>query len=421
LRSAFGDDAVVLHETNFRLLLLATMFPILGTALVSPILDSVIGPFGTTEANIGLMISVFTAPSILIIPVSGVLADRYGRKPVLVVALLLFGVGGAGIALTTDFRVVLALRAVQGVGLGGIVPTITTSIGDMYTGEREVTGQGLRMMSNGVSSAVFPLVSGAAVVVAWRYPFLLYAAAIPIAVAVYLWFTDPSAEDNVSADSDRPDSGTYYRALSTFVRHPRTVSLLVARALPVVVWVGFLTYNSIIVSRVMGGTPFQAGVLVAMSSLVFASLASQVGRILALFDGKFYSSIAANLLMAIGFMGFLFAPRASLAAPWIIVGGAGFGLSISLYRSYVTELPPETLRGGVVSLSAAGDRLAATLTPVLMGAAIQTMTPMLGRTLAVQAASVGAAAVGGGGAVLCLLVASASRPIPGDVADLVCQ
>ena len=160
LRSVFGEDAIILRDANFRLLLSATVFPILGTALVSPILESVIDPFEASPASIGLMISFLTAPAIIVIPFTGVLADRYGRRPVLVVALLLFGSGGSAIALTTDFRTILGLRAIQGVGFAGLVPIITASIGDMYDGEREVSGQGLRMFVNGVSGAVFPLLAG---------------------------------------------------------------------------------------------------------------------------------------------------------------------------------------------------------------------------------------------------------------------
>lgn len=126
LRSLFGKDTAILRDTNYQLLLLTTTFPILGLGLVSPVIASMIAPLGTSPSNIGLLISFFTAPSVLAIPISGVLADRYGRKPVLVAALLFFGTGGVAIAATTDFRVVLALRLVQGVGFGGLVPIITT-------------------------------------------------------------------------------------------------------------------------------------------------------------------------------------------------------------------------------------------------------------------------------------------------------
>jgi MFS family permease len=414
LRSALGDDVIVLRERNFQLLLLATVFPVLGTSLVSPVLETMIEPFGASPANIGLIVSSLTGPAILFIPLSGMLADRYGRRPVLVVALVLFGLGGSAIALTTDFRAVLALRAVQGVGFAGLVPVITASIGDTFDGEAEVAGQGFRMMVNGISGAVFPLVAGALVALAWQYPFLLYAAAFPVAVVIHLRFAEPTAD----AAGDASEEPAYLRALSALVSYPRVAVILVARTLPVVVWIGFLTFNSLVVVRVMDGTPFQAGLLVAAGNLLFGVASSQVGRINSWFGERFYTLVAANLALAAGFVGFLFSPRVSLAVGWIVLAGAGFGLSLTLYRSYITELAPETLRAGLVSLGASGSRVTVTATPVAMGAVVDAGTPLLGETLALQLAGVGVAVVGGGGGVLCLLVASASGAVPDDRGDL---
>lgn len=406
LESAFGDDATILSESDFQLLLLATMFPILATALVSPVLDSMIEPLGTTAADIGLVVSFLTAPAIVVIPVSGVLADRYGRMPVLVVALVLFGAGGSAIALTDDFGVVLALRAVQGVGFGGIVPIITASIGDMYAGDREVTGQGLRMMVNGASGALFPPIAGALVVVAWQLPFVLYAIALPVALLVYLRFEEPT--DDAADGPGEAETTPYIHALLGYLRRPHVASLVVGRTMPIAVWVAFVTFNSLVVVRVMGGTPVEAGLLVAVGNLAFAVGASQLGRLVSLFGGKFSTIVAANLVLAVGYVGFLFAPGVALAAPWIALAGAGFGVALSLHRSYLTAVAPETLRAGLVSLGASGARVVATATPIAMGLVIDAAAPTLGEALALQLAGIGAAVAGGGGALLSLLVAAVS-------------
>ena len=415
LRRAFGEDARILRESNFQLLLLATVFPILGSTIVSPVLESLIEPFGTSATDIGLMISALTAPAIFVIPVSGVLADRYGRRPVLVASLLLFGAGGSAIALTTDFRVVLALRALQGIGFAGVVPVITASIGDMYDDSAEVTGQGLRHTVNGISGAAFPLLAGALVASAWQYPFLLYAAAFPVAAVVALRFTEPASVNTGAGGGDGP---AYHRALAGLLRYPRMAVVLLARTLPMVVWIGFVTFNSLVVVRVMGGTPFQAGVLVAAGNLVFGLASSQVGRILAAVGSRFVTLVAANLALAGGFVGFLYAPDVGVAVPWVVLSGVGFGVALSLYRSYLTLLAPETLRAGVVSLGASGARITVTTTPIAMGAVIEAATPVLGRTAALQLAGAGAAVVGGGGGILCLLVAAAAGPVPDRPAEV---
>jgi hypothetical protein len=94
-----------------------------------------------------------------------------------------------------------------------------------------------------------------------------------------------------------------------------------------------------------------------------------------------------------------------------VLAGAGLGLALALYRSIITGLATESLRGGLVSLAEAFGRVVATATPVLMGAVIAAATPRIGLAAAVRVAGLGAAVAGGAGGVACLLVANASPDV----------
>lgn len=408
LKVLFGEDTEILNETNFRLLMLSTVLPVMGSAMLSPVLDSLIGPFNTSEANIGLMISFFTAPAIVGIPIAGVLADKYGRKSVLVPSLVLFGLAGAAMAFTTDFRIALGLRFLQGISFGGINPIIITSIGDLYTGSREATGQGLRFMASGLSGAIFPLIAGVLVVLAWQSPFLLYAIAIPIGVIVLIWFDEPMNQEATSVDEEVTSSESYHHELFLLLRQRRVLSLIVARTLPNVVWIAFLTYNSLIVVRLFDGTPPQAGVLAGIGSFVFAVAASQAGRITALVDSRFYPLIVSNVFLGLGFVIVLFAPGLVVATIGITIVGIGFGITLSLYRSIITGLAGASLRAGLVSLAEAGSRLMVTLTPIAMGGVVAVATSRFGFGPAIQFAGVGVAFVTTCGGLLCLWIAHIS-------------
>lgn len=156
---------------RYQLLLLANVNGALGAVIVSPVLESLTGPFGGPGTQLGLMMTLFTAPSVVGIPVAGAIADRYGRKPVLITALILFGAGGTAIAFTTDYTVVLALRAVQGIGYSGILPIVIPSTGDIYDGAEETSAHGLRFSSSGIAQTIFPLLTGVLMAFSWRYPF----------------------------------------------------------------------------------------------------------------------------------------------------------------------------------------------------------------------------------------------------------
>ena len=89
---------------------------VLGTSSITPAFPEIRDALGISSGQVGLLITVFTLPGILLTPVAGVLSDRYGRRKVLVPSLFLFGIASVACALATDFGLLLVLRTLQGVG-----------------------------------------------------------------------------------------------------------------------------------------------------------------------------------------------------------------------------------------------------------------------------------------------------------------
>ena len=411
LSSIAGAESGIVRERPFQLLLLINVLPPLGTALLSPVLGSLVEPLGASTANIGLMMSAFTAPSIVVIPIAGVISDRFGRRPVLIFGLLWFGLTGTAIAFVSTFAAALALRALQGIGFAALTPIIITSLGDLYEGTKEATAQGLRFTGSGLSQTAFPLAAGVLVGMAWQYPFLLYAVAFPVAAVVYRYFEEPleeAADEEAEAEAGVRAQLGDMRAL---VAHRRAWTLVVARGSANVAWFGFLTYNSILVVNVLGYTPTEAGVLAALASVTYALAATQAGRVADVFDDRLYPLVATNLSMGAGLALTFLAPSIGIAAVGVVFMGIGFGLVLSIYRSVITTLPPADLRGGLVSLGEGSGRAAATATPILMGVAVAVATRPLGFEAAVRAVGVGTGLLGAGVGIACLLLMSASPAI----------
>ncbi|RLM72841.1 MFS transporter [Halorubrum sp. Atlit-26R] len=430
LSSFAGADSGIVRERPFQLLLLINVLPPLGTALLSPVLGSLVEPLGASAANIGLMMSAFTAPSIFVIPIAGVVSDRYGRRPVLLFGLVWFGLTGTAVAFVSTFGAALALRALQGIGFAALTPIIITSLGDLYAGTKEATAQGLRFTGSGLSQTAFPLAAGVLVGMAWQYPFLLYAVAFPIAAVVYLYFEEPLDEaggvgsgddgegdgtdgegDGADGEGDEAGIRAQIGDMRGLVAQRRAWTMVVARGSANVAWFGFLTYNSILVVDVLGHTPAEAGALAALASLTYALAATQAGRIADVFDDRLYPLVATNLSMGAGLALAFLARSLPVAAVGVALMGIGFGLVLSIYRSVITTLPPPDLRGGLVSLGEGTGRAAATATPIVMGAAVALATRPLGFETAVRAVGVGAGVVGAGVGIACLLLMSASPPI----------
>lgn len=406
LATLVGEDSSIIDDRSFKILLLVNLSPPLGTSLVSPLLDSLTSPYAVSEAQVGLIITAFTAPSIVLIPLVGAFSDRIGRKPVMLAGLLLFGVGGTALTLTTDFRAVLALRFVQGIGFAGLTPVIVTSIGDLYEDSEEATAQGIRFATSGLVLMTFPLLAGLLVAVAWNIPFLLYALPFPAAILLWRYFDEPT-ETN---DAEIPGGRQQVRTLLELVRQPRITAVLIGRSVPNFLYIAFLTYNSFIIVRAIEGSPEQAGLLVAVTSIAHAGAATQAGRITALFESRLWPLVGATVSMAIGLVVIGLAPVLPVALLGGLGVGAGFGVSLSLYRSVITGFTT-SFRGGLVSTGSSLGRIAATVAPLAMGAAVSVLTGPLGFVTAVRWTVVGTGLLSGAIGVLCLVIARMSPPI----------
>lgn len=406
LTTLFGDDSTVISDRSFRLLLLVNLSPPLGTSLVSPLLNSLTTPYGVSETQVGLMITAFTAPSIVLIPLVGVLSDRIGRKPVMLAGLVLFGLSGTALALTADFRAVLALRFVQGIGFAGLTPVIVTSIGDLYVASEEATAQGLRFSTSGLVLMTFPLLAGVLVAVAWYVPFFLYALPFPVALLLWRYLEEPHETNGV----ETPGGRQQVRMLVRLVQQPRIAAVLVGRSVPNFLYIAFLTYNSFIIVRIIGGTPEQAGLLVAVTSVAHAVAATQAGRITALFESRLWPLVGATFSMTVGLVVIGLAPTSQIALLGGLGIGTGFGISLSLYRSVITGFTMH-FRGGLVSAGASLGRIGATAAPVAMGVAVSVFSGSLGFGAAVRWTVVATGLLSGAVGVLCLAVAWVSPPI----------
>ncbi|RMB23862.1 MFS transporter [Haloplanus aerogenes] len=394
-----GDDADVLADPRFRVILLGSVVSPMGSSLVSPLLDSLVGVYGVSEARIGLVMAAFTAPAIVAIPLVGLVSDRYGRKPVLTVGLAIFGAAGAALAFTTDFRAVVALRLLQGVGFTGIAPVLIAATGDLFTGDREATAQGLRFTTVGLSLALFPALAGLLVALAWQFPFALFALGIPAALVVHLWFEEPETAD--------ADGGLDWHRLAAVLRRPRIALVLLGRPVPSVLWFGFLTYNSIVVVRFLDGTPGAAGALVGVASVASSVGGTQVGRLTAAFETRRVPLLVGTAASGLGLGGIALAPSLAVAGVGAVVIGAGFGIVLTLYRSTISTLAPDGLRGSLVSVGESAGRLGSTLTPIVMGAAVAVATPRYGFEAAVRGTLL--AVVGGAVAVGVVAIVLADR------------
>src|SRR3954464_854909 len=83
--------------------------------------------------NLSWVIIAYLLSSTVVAPLYGKLSDIHGRRAMMLVALGLFVAGSALCAMATSMEMLIAARVLQGIGGGGIVPVVQTTVADMVT------------------------------------------------------------------------------------------------------------------------------------------------------------------------------------------------------------------------------------------------------------------------------------------------
>jgi ACDE family multidrug resistance protein len=179
----------VLRNHNLHVVFGVTLMAVLGVSSVGPALPKVADELGVSSGQVGLLITVFTLPGVLLTPIWGVLSDRHGRKKILVPSLLLFGMAGASCALACDFELLIMLRSVQGVGAAALGAINVTVIGDLYTGHERIEAMGYNASVLSIGTAGYPVIGGMLATLGWYYTFALPLVAVPIGS----WSSSPYA------------------------------------------------------------------------------------------------------------------------------------------------------------------------------------------------------------------------------------
>jgi len=154
-------------------LLLGVFLAALDVLVVAPALPSVVADLG----HLPLYPWIFAAyllTSTVTAPIFGRLADSWGRKPVYVSGLGLFLLGSVLCGAAPSMPLLVAMRALQGLGAGAVLPITFTLVGDLYPLEQRARMQGVFASVWGVASVVGAPVGGALVAyVGWRAVFYL--------------------------------------------------------------------------------------------------------------------------------------------------------------------------------------------------------------------------------------------------------
>ncbi|NQX68591.1 MFS transporter [Paenibacillus alba] len=196
-------------KSNKKELLSIASIPLimtLGNSMLIPVLPAIRSKLGVTSLQVSLLITVYSAIAILLIPIAGYLSDRFGRKIVIIPSLIITGIGGllSGLAawwMDQPYIIMLIGRFIQGIGAAGAFPIVIPLVGDIFKKESDVSsGLGLVETANTFGKVLSPILGSALAMAIWFLPFLFIPLLCLISMLLVLFLVKPPAKSTEQAN-----------------------------------------------------------------------------------------------------------------------------------------------------------------------------------------------------------------------------
>lgn len=343
-------------------LFLSSSLTVLAAAIIAPSLHAMKLQFADVP-NVELYVQlILTTPALFIVfgsPVAGWLADRIGRKPVLLVGLLFYAVAGSSGLYLDTIPAILVGRAALGLAVAAVMTAATTLLADYYDDQQRIRVLGIQAAFMGLGGVVFLLLGGAVAAVHWRLPFATYLLSLLIFVPALRYIHEP-------AMNGKEGGGKGTEPARQTGRMPwRTVVSTVAMVYLIEVCFYLIPIHSPFRYANLGfPEPWRVAASVATLSGCFAIVAALASRLRALLGLRWCFALGFGAA-SIGLAGIgLIETFVYLFVPFAVMG-AGFGLIIPNLTAWLAAETTQQIRGRAMGIYSAALFFGQFMAPVI--------------------------------------------------------
>ncbi|MBV7336667.1 MFS transporter [Chloroflexi bacterium TSY] len=345
------------HLRNLTILLGSTT-TVLAATIIAPALPEMASVFQAVPNADFLVRLTLTMPTLFIAigaPFVGILLDRLGRKPVLIAALILYGLAGTAGFFLNSLTAILVSRALLGLAVAGIMSGFTTLIIDYFSGPKLDKFMGYQAAFIGLGGMVFLLIAGFLADIGWRFPFLV----LP---GVLLTITEPQAQtDSVQEGRSIEKSVFPIKALAP---------IYIASFLGVGIFFLFPVQLPFYLITESGVSSSQVGLALSLQTLASVISALLYQRLKTRLS---FAAIFALIFLAFSINHFMVSFTSNYGAVIValLIGGLGIGLFPPNANIWLASVTPPALRGRAVGGMSSAFNLGAFFSPILAQPLIQ--------------------------------------------------
>ncbi|WP_318615986.1 MFS transporter [Sporosarcina sp. YIM B06819] len=191
--------AVKSNNLALYILMFNMFIAMAGIGLIIPIMPEYLATFGVAGQALGFLIAIFSLAQFIFSPFAGDLSDKHGRKKIIIIGLIIFGLSQLAFGLSTELWMLYLARFFSGFGSAFIVPPMMAFVADITTLETRGRGMGLLGASMSLGFMIGPAIGGFLSKISLEFPFY-FATAAALFAALLSIFILPNPKPVVDGD-----------------------------------------------------------------------------------------------------------------------------------------------------------------------------------------------------------------------------
>lgn len=326
-------------------------------------------------STVGLIFGVFSITGMVGSALGGAIADRMGRKTVIIFSLLLSSLSALGMGFAPTLGIFLAVIVLVGTLSSIGHPAHEAVVADLLPPDKRAEGYGIIRVVFNVAVIIAPPIAGLLIANSYLTLFIVDAVISIISAAIVLFFlpeTKPQAHPHAKPETMGQTFAGYGRVF-------KDLPFLAFIGVTVMMTLVYMNMNSTlgVYLRDQHGLPeIRYAMLLSINAILVVFFQFWVTRKLQNYR-PFLMMAAGSLLYAIGFAMYGFVPTFALFIVAMIIITIGEMVVSPFQQSLVANFAPEDMRGRYMAVSGLSWSISFTVGPYLAGLILESSNPSL--------------------------------------------
>lgn len=364
------------YPRPFRVLIIGTFIDRLGGALIFPFLSLYVSQrFNVGMTDVGLLFGVWSASSLVGSMIGGALADKFGRKKIILLGLVFSALTALLMGFVNDFYAFYIVAIIAGLFSHIAGPARQAMVADLLVGEQRAEGFSLIRVVANLAVAIGPAIGGLLSGISYLLLFILDACASCITALIVI----KELPETKPADAEGKSSGNVLETLKGYrlvAKNRLFMAFLAVTVLVVLVYSQMYSTLSVYLNRVHGVSSQGFGWMMSMNASMVVIMQFFIGRIVKNYP-PMLMMLLATALYGIGYTMFGFVDTYYLFMVAMAIITIGEMVHIPVAQSMVAFFAPEDMRGRYMAAAGFSWELPNIFGPLLAGLVIDNYEPNL--------------------------------------------